>query len=78
MWDALDRTPRPPGRPKIGQGAKNVLISLELGLLERADTFARGHRIGRSQLIAKAIERYLRDALEIESDFHFVPASAGA
>jgi metal-responsive CopG/Arc/MetJ family transcriptional regulator len=68
MWDSLDRAPRSPGRPKIGQGAKNVLVSLELSLLERADNFAKQHGVGRSQLIAKAVERYLRDAIELETD----------
>ena len=44
------------GRPRVGRGAVNVLISMERGLLERADAFARERGIGRSQLIAMGVE----------------------
>jgi hypothetical protein len=44
------------GRPRKGLGAVNVLISFERGLLDRADAFARERRIGRSGLVAAALE----------------------
>jgi len=47
---------RRPGRPRKGLGAVNVLISFERGLLDRADAFARGRGIGRSALVAEALE----------------------
>ena len=47
-----DRARRKRGRPKKGKGSVNVLVSLERGLLEAADEFAREHGIARSALIA--------------------------
>jgi hypothetical protein len=47
---------RGPGRPRKGLGAVNVLISFERGLLDRADAFARGRGVGRSALVAEALE----------------------
>ena len=44
------------GRPRKGLGAVNVLISFERGLLDRADAFAQGRGIGRSALVAQALE----------------------
>jgi hypothetical protein len=44
------------GRPRKGLGAVNVLISFERGMLDRADAFARGRGIGRSALVAEALE----------------------
>ncbi len=44
------------GRPRKGLGAVNVLISFERGLLERADALASGRGIGRSALVAEALE----------------------
>jgi hypothetical protein len=50
---------RGPGRPKVGQGATKVLISIEKGLLAKADRFAKTHKMGRSELIAKALSQVL-------------------
>jgi hypothetical protein len=44
------------GRPRTGLGAVNVLISFERGLLYRADAFARQRGIGRSAVVAEALE----------------------
>lgn len=44
-----------PGRPKVGRGAKRVLVSVELGLLEKPDDFAREHGKSRSQLVAEGL-----------------------
>ena len=43
------------GRPQIGEGAKIVPISLERGLLRRADTFAKQHKLKRSQMVADGL-----------------------
>jgi hypothetical protein len=40
------------GRPKIGKGARKISISLEGGLLRRADALARKQGLNRSELIA--------------------------
>jgi len=40
------------GRPKIGQGAKKISISLERGVLREADALARKRGVKRSALIA--------------------------
>jgi hypothetical protein len=52
---------RPRGRPRKGRGAVNVLISFERGLLERADSFAQDQGIGRSALVAQALESLMRE-----------------
>lgn len=43
------------GRPRVGRGAKRVLITVEGGLLKRADAYAKRHGLNRSELIAKGI-----------------------
>lgn len=47
------------GRPKVGKGAKVISLSVEGGLLERADAYARKHSISRTQLFARSVERML-------------------
>ena len=47
------------GRPRVGQGSKAISLTLERGLLEQADAFARQHGLSRSQLVAES----LRDKL---------------
>lgn len=51
---------RRPGRPKVGKGAKPVLITVEQNLLKQADAYARKHKINRSQLFARGVEAILR------------------
>jgi len=53
---------RRPGRPRRGQGALRVLMSIERGLLERTDAFARTKAIGRSELIATALAAFMDSA----------------
>lgn len=53
---------RKPGRPKVGQGAARVPFSMELGLLEALDAFARERAITRSGLIAAAVREYMTRA----------------
>ena len=48
-------TARRRGRPKVGQGAKRVQITVEQGLLKRADAYAKRFGMTRAQLIAKGL-----------------------
>jgi hypothetical protein len=43
------------GRPKIGGGAQIVPVSIERGLLARADEFAQRHHWKRSELVAEGL-----------------------
>ena len=56
QWDQVKRKR---GRPRKGKGAVNVLISLEKGLLEAADSFARERGMGRSALIAECLRKVI-------------------
>jgi len=40
------------GRPRVGKGAKIVPVSIERGLLQDADRYARKHNLKRSQMVA--------------------------
>jgi hypothetical protein len=60
MRAQLRRARLGPGRPKIGKGAKSVLISVEQGLLEDADAFARKYRLSRSELFARGLRTVLK------------------
>ena len=55
------RRPKNGGVPKYG-GSKRVLISMETGLLFRADKLARRRGIGRSELIAEGLKTLLAKA----------------
>jgi hypothetical protein len=44
------------GRPRIGKGSERINITIERDLLSRADAVARQRRIGRSEMIASALE----------------------
>ena len=50
------------GRPRIGKGAKRVLVTIEGGLLEETDRLARQQDISRSQIIARGLRAVLRGA----------------
>lgn len=50
------------GRPKKGQGAQVISLSIERSLLAKADRFARKHQMTRAALFAKAIEAILPGA----------------
>src|SRR5256885_546287 len=54
------RAQRKAGRPIVGKGAKRLTISMELGLLERADRLAKRNKLSRSELIARGIRTLLR------------------
>jgi hypothetical protein len=49
------RAKRKAGRPRIGKGAKVIAVSVERGLLKRADAYARRHGLKRTELIAQAL-----------------------
>lgn len=50
------------GRPKVGEGAANVQITMEQGLLRRLDAVAKEKGLTRSQLIAQGVQELLRRA----------------
>jgi hypothetical protein len=53
-WDRARR-----GRPRVGKGAVRVFISVEAGLLEKADAFAQKRGVTRSQLIAQGLRKVI-------------------
>ncbi len=48
------------GRPRVGRGSKTIALTIELGLLKRADAYAKREGLKRAQLVAQA----LRDRLK--------------
>jgi hypothetical protein len=50
------------GRPRVGRGATRVLISVERGLLEDADAYARRAKMSRSELFSRGIRAMIRKA----------------
>jgi hypothetical protein len=48
------------GRPKIGQGAAVVPISIERGLLQQVDAYARANHLKRSQMVAQGLRLVMR------------------
>jgi hypothetical protein len=55
------RARQKPGRPKVGKGAKVISISIEKGLLSRADRLARKLQLPRTRLIALGLEALLEN-----------------
>ncbi len=47
------------GRPRVGKGAKRVLITVERGLLNQSDALAKRRRMTRSQLISEGLRHLL-------------------
>ena len=58
----LQRAKRKGGRGRIGEGAQRVLITIERGLLRKADSYARNQGISRSELMAKGLMSILGSA----------------
>ncbi|MDB5292287.1 MAG: hypothetical protein JWL69_3528 [Phycisphaerales bacterium] len=50
------------GRPMVGKGAKIVPISIERGLLKEVDSFARRHKLKRSQMVAQGLRLLMKKA----------------
>ena len=55
----LHREARKMGRPKIGQGVKVISLSVEQGLLKRADALAKRQKISRAELVSRALDAEL-------------------
>lgn len=58
----LRRAKKKGGRPRVGEGANRVLITVERGLLRRADSYARRKGMSRSELIARGLKSILGSA----------------
>jgi hypothetical protein len=50
------------GRPQVGQGAKPISLTVELGLLKSADRRAKSSGITRAELFARALRDFLAKA----------------
>lgn len=48
------------GRPRRGEGAKVVSVTVERSILEQADAFARKHRLTRAALIVLGLQLILK------------------
>jgi len=59
-WKKFRERVRTRGRPKVGQGAKVVSVSIEGGLLKRTDALARRKGVSRAQLVARGLKMLLR------------------
>jgi hypothetical protein len=60
-WDKIQKRLR--GRPKIGDGAKVLAVSVERGLLKEADAFAKRHHLKRSQMVAQGLRLVMLSVL---------------
>jgi hypothetical protein len=50
------RARRKRGRPRVGRGAKTISVTIERGLLAKADRLARRLRTSRAALIARGLQ----------------------
>jgi hypothetical protein len=50
------------GRPAIGAGAERIQVTMERGLLGRADAYAKRHGLSRAQVLAQAVKNMLSGA----------------
>ena len=50
------------GRPKVGKGAKIVPVSIERDLLKKVDSFAKRHKLKRSQMVAEGLRLIMKRA----------------
>jgi hypothetical protein len=55
------RARQKPGRPRVGKGVQVISVSIEKGLLSRADRLARKLQLPRTQLIALGLEALLEN-----------------
>jgi hypothetical protein len=59
-WDAFARRAKAKrGRPRVGKGAERINVTVERGLLSRADAFAKQHGYTRAQVVAKGLAAVL-------------------
>lgn len=68
-WERVRRGGSARGRPRIGSGSGTVLVpvSMERSLLQRADVYAGRLGVKRSFLVAKALERLMKDGDKADS-----------
>lgn len=60
--DAWEKARRKPGRPRKGAGVKVISVSVERGLLSRADLLARALGVSRASLIERGQKAVLGSA----------------
>lgn len=58
LWTRAKR--KKPGRPRVGEGAERVLVTIERGLLKQADAAARKRGVSRSQAIGEGLKHWLK------------------
>ena len=61
-WAQEKKAKKKMGRPKIGQRAKLISVTVEKGLLSRADAYARTQGLKRAELIALGLALALGEA----------------
>lgn len=50
------------GRPRVGEGAKTISLTVEKKLLKHADAYAKRHGISRATLVAQGLRAILGSA----------------
>jgi hypothetical protein len=60
-----ERARRKPGRPRKGLGSLTIALSIERGLLGRADRLAKKRGISRAQLVAAALEGVITGKMKL-------------
>jgi hypothetical protein len=61
QWARIKRKMRM-GRPKVGAGAKQISVSMEIDRLDRVDRYAKAHALKRTQVIAQGVDLLLSRA----------------
>jgi hypothetical protein len=56
---ALARAANRGGRPRVGAGAQRINVTVERGLLSKADAYARKHGVTRAALVAEGLKRVI-------------------
>lgn len=59
-WKKFRERRRSRGRPKVGQGARVVSLTIEGGLLKRTDALAKREGVSRANVVARGLEMLLR------------------
>jgi hypothetical protein len=62
QWQRVQRRLKR-GRPTVGKGAKRVPVSIEQGLLAKADAYAKRHNLKRSQMVAEGLRLVMGEGL---------------
>jgi hypothetical protein len=50
------------GRPTVGKGSKTISLTVERGLLQEAEAYAKRHGISRSNLVARGLRAVIGSA----------------